>query len=168
MFHPLSLRISRFFISLIVLLVVLPGLAAFGTASAQDRRQNAPGEFDFYVLSLSWSPSFCAAAEERGNSGRSQAQCGERPFSFVVHGLWPQYDRGFPEYCKRPSPRPRRHVPCAKNPTHSTSSSSPALTIVWVTRPRRTGVMTKRKARWRALPLVTELSSGLLARWATS
>ena len=107
MFHSLSLLISRFFISP---LVVVVGLAAFGTASAQDRRQNAAGEFDFYVLSLSWSPSFCAAAEERGNSGRSQAQCGERPFSFVVHGLWPQYDRGFPEYCKRPSPRLERNI----------------------------------------------------------
>ena len=24
-----------------------------------DKRQNAPGQFDFYVLSLSWSPSYC-------------------------------------------------------------------------------------------------------------
>ena len=39
--------------------VALLGIAAAGTASAQDRRQNTPGEFDFYVLSLSWSPSFC-------------------------------------------------------------------------------------------------------------
>ena len=82
-----------------------------GVASAQDRRQNAPGEFDFYVLSLSWSPSFCEAASERGNSGRSQqAQCGERSFSFVVHGLWPQYEHGFPEYCQRPSPRLDRNI----------------------------------------------------------
>jgi ribonuclease T2 len=74
-------------------------------ASAQDRRQNTPGEFDFYVLSLSWSPSFCEAAAARGNSGRAQqVQCGgSRPFSFVVHGLWPQYERGFPEYCDRNS-----------------------------------------------------------------
>src|SRR3569623_3103592 len=51
-----------------------------------DRRQNAPGQFDFYVLSLSWSPSYCEAARERGNTGRSQqVQCGGRPFSFVVH-----------------------------------------------------------------------------------
>jgi ribonuclease T2 len=78
-------------------------LAAAVPASAQDRRQNTPGEFDFYVLSLSWSPSFCEEAAERGNSGRSQAQCGGRPFSFVVHGLWPQYERGFPEYCDRDS-----------------------------------------------------------------
>ncbi|MDE1934080.1 ribonuclease T2 [Bradyrhizobium sp.] len=78
------------------------GLAATTAALAQDKRQNTPGEFDYYVLSLSWSPSFCEDAAERGNSGRSQAQCGGgRPFSFVVHGLWPQYEHGFPEYCDR-------------------------------------------------------------------
>src|SRR5919108_474629 len=92
-----SVIISRLLISL-ALVVVLAG-----TASAQDRRQNAPGEFDFYVLALSWSPSFCEAAAERGNSGRSQVQC-SRPYSFVVHGLWPQYEKGFPEYCQREAP----------------------------------------------------------------
>ncbi|WP_246664273.1 ribonuclease T2 [Tardiphaga sp. P9-11] len=80
-------------------------------ASAQDRRQNAPGEFDFYVLSLSWSPTFCEAAQERGGNNRSaQMQCGGRPYSFVVHGLWPQYDRGFPNYCERPAPRLARNI----------------------------------------------------------
>jgi len=98
-----SVIVSRLLISLALILVTA------GTAAAQDRRQNAPGEFDFYVLALSWSPSFCEAASERGNSGRSQTQC-ERPFSFVVHGLWPQYDRGFPEYCQRPSPRLDRNI----------------------------------------------------------
>jgi len=80
-------------------------------AAAQDRRQNAPGAFDFYVLSLSWSPSFCEAARERGNSSRGvRAQCGSRPYSFVVHGLWPQYDRGFPNYCQQPAPRLDRNL----------------------------------------------------------
>src|SRR3954449_5760809 len=93
------------------IVVALGLLAIAGSAPAQDRRQNAPGEFDFYVLSLSWSPSFCEAASERGNNGRSQqTQCGGRPFSFVVHGLWPQYERGFPEYCQRPSPRLGRNI----------------------------------------------------------
>src|SRR5258708_31440357 len=80
-------------------LIAAAAFVAFspGIASAQDRRQNAPGECDFYVLSLSWSPSFCEEASERGNSGRSQAQCGGRPVSFVVHGLWPQYERGLGE-----------------------------------------------------------------------
>src|SRR5579872_541650 len=72
-------------------------------ASAQDARQDEPGQFDFYVLSLSWSPSYCAAAHDSGRSGG--AQCGARPYSFVVHGLWPQYEKGFPEYCLQPSPR---------------------------------------------------------------
>ena len=33
-----------------------------GGAHAQDGRQDAPGRFDYYVLSLSWSPSFCETA----------------------------------------------------------------------------------------------------------
>ncbi len=98
-------KMLRLLISLGVL------LAVSGAASAQDRRQNAPGEFDFYVLSLSWSPSFCEAAQERSNGGRSQQmQCGGRPYAFVVHGLWPQYDRGFPNYCQRPAPRLDRNI----------------------------------------------------------
>jgi ribonuclease T2 len=104
MLQSRSARISQVLVGL-----GLMALAA-GSASAQDRRQNTPGEFDYYVLSLSWSPSFCEEASERGTEGRSQAQCGGRPFSFVVHGLWPQYERGFPEYCQRPSPRLDRNI----------------------------------------------------------
>jgi ribonuclease T2 len=80
-----------------------------GPACAQDRRQSEPGKFDFYVLSLSWSPSFCAANAERPFY-RSDPQCGARPFSFVVHGMWPQYERGFPEFCQVPSPRLNRNI----------------------------------------------------------
>jgi ribonuclease T2 len=116
MFRFLLIWIGRILISFgliaigVLAFAALIGLAGAGTAFAQDRRQNAPGEFDYYVLSLSWSPSFCEEASERGNEGRSQAQCGGRPFSFVVHGLWPQYERGFPEYCLRPSPRLDRNI----------------------------------------------------------
>src|SRR6201997_1082903 len=114
MFHSAkfhSAKISIFRLLIATGLVVSAASFAAGPASAQDRRQNAPGEFDFYVLSLSWSPSFCEGAEERGGGGRSQAtQCGGRPFSFVVHGLWPQYEEGYPEYCQRPSPRLGRNI----------------------------------------------------------
>ncbi|MGN6749849.1 MAG: ribonuclease T2 family protein [Xanthobacteraceae bacterium] len=80
-------------------------------ATAEDPRQNAPGQFDFYVLSLSWSPSFCAGAAERGAArAAANVQCGPRPYSFVVHGLWPQYNDGFPEYCQIPAPRLYRGV----------------------------------------------------------
>jgi ribonuclease T2 len=52
--------------------------------------------FDFYVLALSWSPSYCEAEGEDAN----QQQCkAARPYAFVVHGLWPQFERGYPEDC---------------------------------------------------------------------
>ncbi len=66
---------------------------------------DAPGRFDYYVLALTWSPSYCARARERAPSRAPQPQCAGRPFAFVVHGLWPQYERGFPSYCQRPAPR---------------------------------------------------------------
>ncbi len=66
-------------------------------------RSNVPlGEgFDFYVLSLSWSPSYCEAEGEDAN--RQQCAAG-RPYAFVVHGLWPQFERGFPEDCPTADP----------------------------------------------------------------
>jgi ribonuclease T2 len=83
-------------------------------AAAQDGGQDVPGRFDFYVLSLSWSPSFCAAAAERNpwrSAGRSGGEeCGARPYSFVVHGFWPQYEKGFPESCQVPAPRIDRRL----------------------------------------------------------
>jgi ribonuclease T2 len=105
----LFIWISRLF-SLFSLLALAALIGTALPASAQDRRQNAAGEFDFYVLSLSWSPSFCEQASERGSGPRSQIQCGGRPYSFVVHGLWPQYEHGFPDYCQRPSPRLDRNI----------------------------------------------------------
>src|ERR1700682_2246400 len=81
------------------------------SGTAQDRRQNEPGQFDFYVLSLSWSPSFCDAVTERSaESAARQPECGDKPFAFIVHGLWPQYERGFPEFCQNPAPRLDRNI----------------------------------------------------------
>lgn len=74
-------------------------LAVAGPARAQ---QDIPGRFDFYVLSLSWSPTYC---EAQGADAEDEPQCSRaRPYAFVVHGLWPQYERGFPEDCARPAP----------------------------------------------------------------
>lgn len=77
---------------------VLAALALVSAAAhAQgDRRGGAPGDFDFYVLALSWSPGFCARAGER----RELAQCTPGAgLGFVVHGLWPQNERGYPSQC---------------------------------------------------------------------
>jgi ribonuclease T2 len=59
-----------------------------------------PGDFDFYVLSLSWSPTYCTTGDRP-----DPAQC-NTPRDFVVHGLWPQYENGYPSDC--PSNMPRR------------------------------------------------------------
>ena len=79
-------------------------------AFAQERRQGEPGRFDFYVLALSWSPSYCEAAQARAPNRAPDQQCGGRPFAFVVHGLWSQYERGFPSYCQVPAPRLDRAI----------------------------------------------------------
>lgn len=52
--------------------------------------------FDFYVLSLSWSPAFCAS--DAGKNSRQQCGSG-RKYGFIVHGLWPQNEQGYPEFC---------------------------------------------------------------------
>lgn len=53
--------------------------------------------FDFYVLSLSWSPSWCL---ENDPSGRSMQCDPDNNHGFIVHGLWPQNERGYPEFCR--------------------------------------------------------------------
>jgi ribonuclease T2 len=60
---------------------------------------NVPGKFDYYTLVMSWSPTHCVTAEE----GRDEQQCARVDglrYGFVLHGLWPQYDKGYPEACR--------------------------------------------------------------------
>lgn len=79
--------------------------AVVAFAQQADPRQNAPGTFDFYVLALSWSPSYCDSVKQRAPAREPGLQCSGRPFAFVVHGLWPQYEQGFPSYCQVPAQR---------------------------------------------------------------
>ena len=60
------------------------------------RRPTPGGDSDFYVLALSWSPGFCATGG--AEKAREQCQSG-MGLGFVVHGLWPQFERGFPSDC---------------------------------------------------------------------
>jgi ribonuclease T2 len=46
------------------------------------------GVFDYYVMALSWSPSYCESHPDE------EEQCGHKGYGFVLHGLWPQYDGG--------------------------------------------------------------------------
>ena len=55
----------------------------------------APGAFDFYLLTLSWSPEFCVTHPDK-------TECLAHP-GFVLHGLWPQNNDGtYPEDCAGP------------------------------------------------------------------
>jgi len=65
-------------------------------AGAAESRQFRSGDFDYYVLSLSWSPTYCAG--DAGGNDDEQCSPGRR-FAFVVHGLWPQFTKGWPENC---------------------------------------------------------------------
>jgi ribonuclease T2 len=94
--HPLK-------IAVFLLLVTV----CASSASARHRRSSSdttPGEFDYYLLSLSWSPAFCL-------SSPGAAECnGPRRFGFIVHGLWPQNEKGWPENCDVHEPVPDRVV----------------------------------------------------------
>ena len=75
------------------------GIAALALAlllaapEAGDARQRGrgndheAGSFDYYALSLSWSPTYCA--DKGARDGGPQCN-GPRPYAFVLHGLWPQ------------------------------------------------------------------------------
>lgn len=75
---------------------VLAGMAV-GAAPAPAQTVGEPGTFDYYVLSLSWSPAFCAGRP----ADKQPEQCRATPrFGFIVHGLWPQHAKGgWPERC---------------------------------------------------------------------
>lgn len=76
----------------LALLVTAPALA-------QDR----PGDFDYWLLALTWTPSWCTQ-----EGAWDQRQC-QRGLGFTLHGLWPQYaDGGWPEYCDTDARDPSR------------------------------------------------------------
>lgn len=70
---------------------------------AAERETPAPNTqglpFDFYVLALSWSPAFC----ETEAGSRSRRQCAaDADYGFITHGLWPQFEEGWPSFCQTP------------------------------------------------------------------
>jgi len=78
-----------------LVLVLLLMLAQAG-ADARPRRDASveAGRFDYYVLTLSWSPVYCEQHPD------DRQQCGSKRHGFVLHGLWPQYTNGgWPSSC---------------------------------------------------------------------
>ena len=63
------------------------------------------GKFDYYVLALSWSPTWCALEGDARNSPQCDASA---DYGWVLHGLWPQYHRGWPAHCPTAERPPTR------------------------------------------------------------
>ena len=83
-------------------------LASAGLARAEGER---PGDFDYYVMALSWSPTWCAiTGDERGSPQCRQ----DADFGWILHGLWPQYERGWPSYCRSSVRNPSRSQTAAE------------------------------------------------------
>jgi ribonuclease T2 len=86
------LHVKRLSLAFLAVLSIAPALAQ----SFRETRGEPAGDFDFYVLALTWSPGFCEVEGERKR--REQCAPGQN-LGFTVHGLWPQYERGYPTEC---------------------------------------------------------------------
>jgi ribonuclease T2 len=96
-------------------------LCAPASAPARHRNHDGaaqPGEFDYYLLSLSWSPAFCL-----GSPGAAECS-GPHRYGFIVHGLWPQNERGWPQYCNV-------HVPVPDQVVQQVADIMPARQLVY-------------------------------------
>ncbi|SMC80799.1 ribonuclease T2 family protein [Primorskyibacter flagellatus] len=88
-------------------LLVLLFVMSAGLAKAEGEPS---GKFNYYVLSLSWSPTWCALEGDARNSQQCDAG---RDFGWVLHGLWPQNHRGWPSYCRTQERAPSRQQTAA-------------------------------------------------------
>ena len=94
MFGVLSRRSVHVIVAAALVLLSAPAHARHH----RKHKQPTPlaGAFDYYVLSLSWSPEHCAAGARHADD----PQCATpRRYGFVLHGLWPQYESGYPQSC---------------------------------------------------------------------
>ncbi|MGJ5619902.1 ribonuclease T2 family protein [Sulfitobacter sp. MF3-043] len=100
--------------------ILLIGFVAllFGAAHTATAKNELAGEFDYFVLSLSWSPNWCAI---EGDAKRSP-QCAEKSgHGWIMHGLWPQFHRGYPSYCRTIERAPSRGMTSAMTDIMGTS-----------------------------------------------
>ncbi len=100
----------RFVVSLLLILVGFPGSA--------DAENDRAGEFDYYVLALSWSPNWCL----REGDARSAPECAPGAArGWGLHGLWPQYETGWPSFCRTTERNPSRNDTAAEADIYGSS-----------------------------------------------
>ncbi|MEM7498269.1 MAG: ribonuclease T2 [Pseudomonadota bacterium] len=80
----------------VVLTVLLAGLHPV-LATAPAAAAEPAGKFDYYVMALSWQPSWCASEGDARGAPTCRDGTGT---GFILHGLWPQRIEGWPEYCR--------------------------------------------------------------------
>ncbi|SHG88734.1 ribonuclease T2 family protein [Marivita hallyeonensis] len=85
--------------------VLLAALIAMSTVYVARSEGDRSGVFDYYVMSLSWSPTWCAIEGDARNSPQCEA---DADFGWILHGLWPQYHRGWPSFCPTTERNPSR------------------------------------------------------------
>lgn len=84
---------------------LMAALIAFATPTHAEGER--AGEFDYYVVALSWSPNWCL----REGDAKGSPQCAaETDHGWILHGLWPQFHQGYPSFCKTIERAPSRRM----------------------------------------------------------
>ena len=82
-------------IGILLLALLVASAGSLAIAKSHGSTETRPGHFDYYLVSLSWSPSYCALHPT------DTQQCGSKGYGFVLHGLWPQNRNGsWPQHCR--------------------------------------------------------------------
>ena len=124
---------------------------------ADDRNQprGTSGEFDFYLLSLSWSPQYCSSPAGE----RDKVQCaGSRQYNFVLHGMWPQYNDGSPQYCATNQRLAILDAALADRPPEEPTAWRKVDEIPFDFERRRSSVVAKSAFLWHPYPVRTRSS----------
>lgn len=91
-------------------LAALAAAITIALAALPVRADGRAGVFDYYVLALTWSPNWCTFEGD----ARGSPECdGSRRLGWTLHGLWPEYERGWPQDCISPHPAPTRRMTAA-------------------------------------------------------
>lgn len=88
-----------------ILAVLLSAVLALATPAAA--KDDVAGAFDYFVVSLSWSPNWCVL---EGDARRSPQCAAQSDHGWILHGLWPQYHRGYPSFCQTAERPPSRRM----------------------------------------------------------